>query len=424
MKKLLLGLAFFTVLQLNAQNYLINFTGSGATTSVTTVTVENLTKGTSLSLNGTDILNLTTATGVNSPEFTHSSNLKIYPNPMNENSTLDIFPPVAGDAFITISEITGKTVTMKKVNLQTPGQGFKLSGLKNGLYLVNVKGTGYQFSGKLVSNGSGNGVISLEKTNSIIQSVEKKEVTKETRALQATVDMAYSNGDLLKFTGASGNYRTIVMDVPAASKAENFNFILCRDADYNIYSIVTIGTQTWMAENLKTTKYNDGSAITPITDAATWTGNSTGAYADYLNLALYSTTFGRLYNWYAIGSTNAKNACPTGWHMPSNADWGTLSTNLGGASVAAGKLKETGVNNWVTPNAATNESGFTALPGGYRDQSGAFHYISSNGMWWTATEGAAGATWAYYYNMLNSTTNLTSADIDKHNGMSVRCIIN
>ena len=421
MKKLLLsGLAIIAVLSLKAQNYQVTFTGTGAALTVTTVTVENLTKGTSLSLAGTDILNLTLATGVNSPEQ-NQSKVKIFPNPMNDFTTLEVLPPLDCDAVIVISEITGKPVAQKQVHLENTRQSFNLSGLKNGLYLVEVRGKGFQFSGKLVSNGKSGGIVSIEKSGNVIQLAEGKEETKVSRSVLATIDMAYTAGDRLKLTGASGNYKTVVMDVPAANKNINFNFVLCRDADFNIYPVVAIGNLILMAENLRTTKYNDATALTNITDNTSWSTQGTGAYCDYSNIATYSATYGRLYNWYAVASTNAKNVCPTLWHVATDADWTAVANALGGGNLAGGKLKETGTAHWTAPNTtATNESGFTALGGGYRAPAGTYGLMGSNGFWWTATESTA--TYGYYRNMLNSSANLVSGDNDKHTGFYVRCV--
>lgn len=422
MKKLLLsGLAILSMIGLDAQNYQVTFTATGASTTVNTVIVENLNSGTTITLNGTDILNLTVTTGVFSPEYTQSSNLKIYPNPMNEYSTLEIFPPFEGEAFISISEMTGKPVAWKQVFLEKNGQSFRLSGFKNGLYFVNIKGDVYQYSGKLISNGSASGNISIEQVSNIIQTFEKKERSETSRNLEATVDMAYTAGDRLKFTGASGNYRTIITDVPTSNKTINFNFVLCRDGDFNIYPVVAIGSQVWMAENLKTTKYNDGvTAIPDVTDNTAWAGLSTGAYCDYLNVPTYSATYGRLYNWYAIAATNPKNVCPTGWHVSTDAEWTTLQTYLGGGAVSGDKLKEKGTLHWSSPNTGTNETGFTALPGGYRSQSGTFGLLGTWGFWWSSTE--ATPTSGYYRYMLNTNGSLGSVDNDKHGAFYIRCV--
>jgi uncharacterized protein (TIGR02145 family) len=195
------------------------------------------------------------------------------------------------------------------------------------------------------------------------------------------------------------------------------------DIDGNLYNTLTIGSQVWLKESLKATKYNDGTAIPNVTDNTAWSTTSTGAYCDYANTPANSTTYGRLYNWYVVGSTNPKNVCPTGWHVATDADWTNLATYLGGESVAGGKLKETGTTHWTTPNTgATNETGFTALPGGYRSQSGSFGLSGTYGFWWTANEG--GTTFAFYRFMFNTSASLSSGDNDKHGGFYVRCVKN
>ncbi|MCB9001260.1 MAG: fibrobacter succinogenes major paralogous domain-containing protein [Bacteroidales bacterium] len=156
------------------------------------------------------------------------------------------------------------------------------------------------------------------------------------------------------------------------------------DIDGNTYITVTIGNQVWMAENLKTTHYNDGTAIPNVTDGNEWAALTTGAYCWYSNATAYKDTYGALYNWYAV---NTGKLAPTGWHVATDAEWTTLTTYLGGESVAGGKLKETDTTHWASPNTgATNETGFTALPGGYRGRGGAFGGIGGYGYWWSATE--------------------------------------
>jgi uncharacterized protein (TIGR02145 family) len=195
------------------------------------------------------------------------------------------------------------------------------------------------------------------------------------------------------------------------------------DLDGNSYKTVTIGTQIWMAENLKTTKYNDGTAIPNITDNATWSTNTTGAYCNYSNTLTNSDIYGRLYNWYVVASTNSKKVCPTGWHVASDAEWTTLSTYLGGESVAGGKLKETSTTHWLSPNTgATNETGFTALPGGYRDVTGSFGLVGSYGFWWSSS--ISGTTYAWYRYLINSNGSIASGDNDQKAGFYVRCLKN
>ncbi|MFN5628176.1 MAG: fibrobacter succinogenes major paralogous domain-containing protein [Bacteroidota bacterium] len=151
------------------------------------------------------------------------------------------------------------------------------------------------------------------------------------------------------------------------------------DQDGNVYKTIVIGTQEWMAENLKSSHYLNGDLIPWVTNEATWGALTTGAACWYNNDSItYNCPYGRLYNWYAV--TDTRNVCPTGWHVPSDAEWTTLinhiDTNAVGGSnnnTAGGKMKSTGTQYWPSPNTdATNESGFSGLPGGGRSSNGAF----------------------------------------------------
>ena len=201
----------------------------------------------------------------------------------------------------------------------------------------------------------------------------------------------------------------------------NITYGSITDIDGNTYKTVTIGTQTWMAENLKVTKYNDGIAIPNVTDNTAWSELTTGALCDYDNTPSNSETYGKLYNWHAV---NTGKLCPTGWHVPSDAEWTELTDYLG--ENAGGKLKatgtiEAGTGLWYDPNTgATNETGFTALPGGGRDSDGAFDGIGSVGYWWSATE--SGTSDAWFRGMIYD---YSSVGRDHHNkglGFSVRCL--
>ena len=215
---------------------------------------------------------------------------------------------------------------------------------------------------------------------------------------------------------------TDTVNYNTATKTVTINvteIITVTDIDGNVYHAVTIGTQVWMVENLKTTKYRDGTSIPNVTGNTAWSILTTGAYCDYNNTPSNSATYGRLYNWYA--ATDAHNIAPTGWHVPTDAEWSTLTTYLGGESVAGGKLKEIGTTHWTSPNTgATNETGFTALPGGYRDYGGTFYGIGDYGYWWSATENDA--TYAWYRNMNYDFSDVSSYNVDKELGFSVRCV--
>jgi uncharacterized protein (TIGR02145 family) len=189
------------------------------------------------------------------------------------------------------------------------------------------------------------------------------------------------------------------------------------DIDGNVYHSITIGTQVWMVENLKTTKYRNGDPIPNVTED-TWGNLTTGAYCNYNNNANNSTTYGRLYNWFAVN--DSRNIAPTGWHVPNDAEWATLTNYLVGNGVAGGKLKEKGTTHWQSPNiGATNESNFTALPGGYRLEGG-FVYIGKAGCWWSTT--VYNTPDACYQNLWYDSEGLGFGNYSLVAGYSVRCL--
>ena len=192
------------------------------------------------------------------------------------------------------------------------------------------------------------------------------------------------------------------------------------DYDGNAYDTVQIGTQVWLKQNLKTTHYKNGTTIAyPGTDNTAWQNNNSGAYAWYNNdEATYKNTYGALYNWYAV---NTGNLCPTGWHVPTDAEWTTLTNYLGGENIAGGKLKEAGLAHWLNPNAsATNETGFTALPGGNRFYNGTYVEVGHGGVWWSSTEYGVPSAWYRGMNYLSG--GVYRNYYPKYIGFSVRCL--
>jgi uncharacterized protein (TIGR02145 family) len=177
-----------------------------------------------------------------------------------------------------------------------------------------------------------------------------------------------------------------------------------------------------MVENLKTTKFNDGTIIPNVTDNATWAALTTGAYCDNNNDPVMSTTYGKLYNYYAV--VDVHQLCPTGWHVPTDDEWETLvSDYLGNIFFSGGKLKEAGTTHWIYNYGATNESGFTALPGGDRSYDGTFFDVGISGHWWTVTEFIPISAGQIYLNS-GSTRAYWGDDYkaNKKNALSVRCI--
>ena len=191
------------------------------------------------------------------------------------------------------------------------------------------------------------------------------------------------------------------------------------DIDGNVYPTVTIGNQVWMAANLKTTKYRNGTVIPVVTDSIQWSTLTTAASC-YANNDLNKVSiYGRFYNFYAV-TDSLNNIAPTGWHVPTDADWTTLINYLG-TSTAGGKLKSTGTSLWDSPNTgATNETGFNGIPGGDRSNSGAYHYMGMYACWWSTT--AASSTEAWEYVLTYNSSGYVRMQYSKGLGLSVRCV--
>ncbi|MFN5370728.1 MAG: fibrobacter succinogenes major paralogous domain-containing protein [Bacteroidia bacterium] len=191
------------------------------------------------------------------------------------------------------------------------------------------------------------------------------------------------------------------------------------DQQGNVYKTIVIGNQEWMAENLKTTIYRNGNEIANITDDSQWQSLSSGAWCDFNNDIQYDCPYGKLYNYYAIA--DQRNLCPVGWHVPTDAEWTTLTTFLGGQNIAGGKMKSTGAQYWVSSNAdATNESGLSCLPGGYRNFGGSYISIGDYGAWWSST--VVGGIEAWHRGLNHFSGNALRGSDDLRFGFSVRCL--
>lgn len=194
------------------------------------------------------------------------------------------------------------------------------------------------------------------------------------------------------------------------------------DYDGNIYHVIAIGGQEWLAENLKTTHFSNGDAIDKIKGGASWeeaAENEKSGWCDYKNNAANSAIYGRLYNFFAVN--DPRGICPEGWHVASDEEWQGMEDTIGGDSIAGGILKETGVTHWSSPNTdATNQFGFSALPGGFRWFSGFYQGIRLRGVWWTSScaNDVDAVTRYIDYQSPDCMKDLNN----KRHGASVRCI--
>ena len=195
---------------------------------------------------------------------------------------------------------------------------------------------------------------------------------------------------------------------------------VCVDIDGNFYSTVQIGNQLWMSENLKTTRYNNGDEIpTGLTDGD-WQNNTSGALAVYDDNELNADIYGRLYNWYAV--VDNRGVCPENFHVPTDGEYILLTNYLGGNDIAGGKMKEAGLEHWDSPNTgATNESGFTGLPGGFRNTTGSYDYMGEGGYFRSSSEYNSYRAW---FHGLYSTWEevYRGFEMNKNSGLSVRCV--
>jgi uncharacterized protein (TIGR02145 family) len=223
---------------------------------------------------------------------------------------------------------------------------------------------------------------------------------------------------------ATNGYGTTFGSEVTFTTGQNTAFKSVLDIEGNVYYTVNIGTQEWMAENLKATKFNDGTIIPLVIDSAEWSNLRTPGYCWYDNYTPNKEVYGFLYNWYTLDSASNgnKNVCPTGWHIPSNNEWSELTTYLGGESIAGEKMKESGIFYWNSRFAgADNSSDFSALAGGKRsDDLPTFNGIGYSGLWWSST--AYTATLAMDRWILSDDNDVESIRTIKQNGLSVRCL--
>jgi uncharacterized protein (TIGR02145 family) len=443
-------LPFISIVNLQAQDYLVNFAGSGAVTTVTSVKVENLTQGTNLMMTGSNVLHLAAnITRTESMSQNQNRRISFSPNPMTDFSYLKFELPESGKTIINLYDIAGRQI-VHTTDLLSKGQHtYRIQGIEKGIYIVTIISNKYSICGRLVcSNSTNTGAKIVYESTTLVQ--EKEWLLKN---INAETMMQYTTGDRLKLTGSSGNYSTVVSDIPTANKTITFNFLACTDGDGNNYPVIKIGTQTWMAENLKTTKYADGTPIPPVSDDLNWSALSVTSKAycwlnDDIN---YKNTYGALYTWAAAmnGAASSSNwpsgvqgACPTGWNVPSDGDWGILEDylilngyNYDGTTVQPKLLGKALATNygWYYTNgfdlgavgntnypAKRNATGFSALPASRRTIAGTFLPLEMYAYWWTTTESTTAN--AYDRNISYYFPYIYKNDFSKASGYSVRCV--
>jgi len=452
MKKVtIMLLLLFAIINLNAQNFYINFTASGASSTLDNVFVENLTQGTSLTIQGGDTLHLIGTVDV----IKHHGNrydIKVFPVPMEEKSYLEFYNSTSTKATIGIFDVTGKQIIHDIQQIEQGLNIFELSGFSSGMYLVNISTQMDNYQTRFVSVNENHsyphvnfkGVTSYDNTSNMIKSTKN------------LVQMSYTTGNQMRFTGYSGSLNSIVSDVPTSSKTINFVFsnIVCGTLytdtrDGNQYTSVQLGNQCWMTQNLRYLPSVSEGVTGNYTAPHYYVYGYNGTNVNDAKANPNYNTYGVLYNWPAAmaGSTGSSSnpsgvqgICPAGWRLPSDAEWTQLenyladngynfdgSTGGGGAKIAKSVSSTTlwfnSYNTGAVGNnlSANNSSGFNAVPGGFRYQSStSFSSIYDACSWWTTTENGSWEAWlrsiSYNYSSVNRNYNY------KDLGFYVRCV--
>lgn len=424
-----------------AQDYQIGFTGFGASSTVDSVKVENLTQCTSMVLSGNNTLHLLAQVGIDEVNAGYSNKIAIFPNPATDICLFNFEAIDNGIATIGLYNLAGEAIFQTQELLLKRHYYYQLSGMSEGVYLLKVESATYSYSTKMVSIGSVSNNINIKQVEST-PFRGSLEISNDFKNTDALIDMQYTVGDLLKITGKSGAYKTVVMLVPTNSQSVSFNFMSCSDANGNNYAVVQIGNQWWMAENLNAGTY--AAITTPQVSGTKFCMDVTGQPDP-------NCPMGGLYEWDNLlqggtpcngsgappndqCSTPVKGLCPNGWHIPSHYEWTTLEQNAGSDPGAfpyntttisllgtdeGGNLKQNCTTDWWSPNAgATNSTGFSGLPGG-DTWNGVFEDFGQSGYYWTSTESLFFA-WVHALNYSLSVIGRSAYAVES--GFSCRCV--
>lgn len=427
-------LAMLATTCLQAQNYYINFTAGGTATTLDSVIVHNATQNTFLTLAGNDTLHLLGSTDVFSPS-PGENGIKVYPIPLNEQGIIEFFSDVHEIAEMSVYDVTGRIVVQGKQEIQKGLNIFEVSGFSKGYYQLRISANGFKKNTGFISLNTGNHNPQIRFQNHLYSEAQLKSAAKSQKN---SIQMPYNTGDEMLYIGFAGLLSEDVVDVPTSSQTVHlvFSSSSCGGSftdirDGKSYNTVRIGLQCWMAENLKYLP----SVVYPSLHSQTipyyYVYNFAGSDVVLAQATDNYNIYGVLYNWIAAvdgsegSSTNpsgVKGACPVGWHLPSEDEFIQLTEFLGGGLVAGGKLKETGTEHWMDPNAgATNESGFTALPAGGRSNttSGGFNGLHTTTLFWTSR---GIEDYAMSLQLLYTAEYVSYIGVNRRAGKSIRCV--
>lgn len=419
------------------QNISVTFTGTGATTQIDSVTATNLTTNQSITFPGNETLVLTLNTGIPSVSKLTDSGI-VYPNPFSGKSTFRMVFQQPQTVNLRVQNLVGQVIAQAKAFVHPGENEFALSLETAGIYMVTLTTEEARSSYKIICSGAttaGNSIQCLGAVSNNLNPQNNQNSTSASalKSLNSGYTLGYTSGDIIHYLCRSSIYSSVLTDSPASSKNYEVFFAACTDPDGKNYSIVKIGTQTWMIDNLaylpSVSPSSSGSDTSPYYYVYGYEGNSVSAAKGTKNYA----TYGVLYNWEA-----AKTACPSDWHLPTDEEWKILEKNQGMSESDAnsggwrysgrvgGKIKESGYKRWNNPNSgATNASGFAALPGGscyYPSSGGGFGNLRWAANFWSASE--YNAAWAWYRVLDYNEVGVNRSITNKYIGFSVRCLKN
>ncbi|MBN1339301.1 MAG: hypothetical protein JXA03_08260, partial [Bacteroidales bacterium] len=445
-------LMIFMVMGANAQKPAITLTftanNNGQSVPLNSILIENLTQGDDTTLYAPDtVLVLDYITGMNEHiafddnSFFLSQN---FPNPMKGKTTVSLWLPERNDILITICDVIGREMVNKEFHLERGNHSFMFYPGRESLYFLSVRTDQQSRTIKMLNSpysSIGKGIMQLEYNG------RQQAGVGEYKTGNAMNNFVFNLGDQLKYTANTALGERTIIDTPTGDKTYVFQYgggtgepcpgmPTVNDIDGNVYNTVLIGSQCWMKENLKTTKYKNGTPIPNVEDDYAWSNLTTGAYVWYGNDISWKDKYGALYNWYA--TVNANGLCPTGWHVPTHYEWTALTNHIGGTGSPNGnKLKSCrqvnsplggGCNTSEHPRWSqhstqygTDDYGFSGLPGKYREDLGYFYgYLGDGGYWWSST--AFSSNFAWYRSLVYSYGYVTVNNYDKRAGFSVRCL--
>lgn len=433
-----------------AQTITITFAGtlSGNTVPLDSIRVENLTAGGDTTLHFPDHELVLGSVGIEEAALGVDL-MRSMPNPFR-GSTEIMVTSTGGEMLITVIDATGRVSASQRVEAMPGGHRFRFTSGTPGVHTLSMQQNGQRCTYRMVAmEGAdhGTGTLDYIGLSGLPAGAEWAGRSKSDRSL-----FSWQLGDELRYTGYAGNNGSLLSgvlnDTPSASGTITFIFLagggipcsgppIVTDIDGNTYSVVQIGGQCWMAENLRTTHYRDGTAIPHVTGNAAWVNLTTGAWCNYINAPDDDAVYGRLYNWYAAANPDI---CPLGWHVPTDAEWQIMETALGmpeeyllssssergeaqnvGGQMKAMGTREANSGHWYAPNTgATNESGFSGQPGGYRYDDGNFYTLGNYGNWWSASDFST--EYAWFRRLRYNRAGISRGAYQKKDGYCIRCL--